>query len=246
MQMAQPRMSFTTLSEVQSWLDVRVAGCGSAQRCAAESLQLLAAGNVLSNFVRALLRGDHRDLTDLALRSYPHANGYDKILLVDRRPVYALHLHIWPPGGSPKQREHVHDHPWNFSSVLLTGAYQFDLFQLAKAGTLFHRYHCRYAEGVPGHRLQSAGTIMLRRTFGGVLTKGSSYTLTKELLHRIVNVPDTFTSSLMLHGSVQQHETNVFSAVPLATASVHERPFTGDELRTRLERLLSSLVQPSC
>ncbi|MDL2192821.1 hypothetical protein QQF40_15685 [Cobetia sp. LC6] len=58
-------------------------------------------------------------IEEIAKRSYVHANGFVKLLLVDKRPLYSVRLHIWP--STVIKETDIHDHPWDFDGFILNG-----------------------------------------------------------------------------------------------------------------------------
>src|SRR5688572_21463814 len=77
--------------------------------------------DALRDLIGAIL-GDPIQLEQVASRSYVHANGFDKLVLLGScAPIYKLRLHIWWPGRSEPELDNVHNHRWDFSSSVVTG-----------------------------------------------------------------------------------------------------------------------------
>ncbi len=67
------------------------------------------------------LAADPVRMTEVAARSYWHANGFAKLVLhVSDSPDFRIRMHVWPEGEGRGEQD-PHSHRWNFSSVLLCG-----------------------------------------------------------------------------------------------------------------------------
>lgn len=83
---------------------------------------------------------DHELLTKIAKRSYTHALGFDKLVLVDLSkdvdptlPKTQLRLHIWnPENDSVPMVESLHEHSFDFVSVILSGYLENQCFTMEK------------------------------------------------------------------------------------------------------------------
>ena len=93
--------------------------------------------NINKNNVIELLKEiikDEEKLLDISKRSYTHALGFDKIvLMVDKSTSYKpeLRLHLWYPeaNGVPLV-ESLHEHSFNFISTVLSGHLENQMFSL--------------------------------------------------------------------------------------------------------------------
>ncbi len=93
--------------------------------------------NINKNNVIQLLReivNDINKLEEISKRSYTHALGFDKIvLMVDKSTPYKpeLRLHLWYPeaNGVPLV-ESLHEHSFNFISTVLSGHLENQMFSL--------------------------------------------------------------------------------------------------------------------
>ena len=82
---------------------------------------------------------DDQLLEKLAKRSYSHTLGFDKIVLVDLSkdvspdlPKVQLRLHIWEPDNlSVPIVESLHEHSFDFVSLILTGKLENQVFQVS-------------------------------------------------------------------------------------------------------------------
>jgi hypothetical protein len=176
----------------------------------------------------AQIIGDGVQLAEVASRSIWHPNGFAKIVLLSR-PSYKLRLHIWrnSSGPQPDAREHIHNHRWDFSAILLAGGYCHQEFRPAASGEKFFAYTYRSAGDSSSYFLDPMGTQALRCVFNAHLSRGSRYTISSEVLHRVVPVPGQSAVSLVLEGPHRPSSVEVFTteevgqtgAAPRATLS---------------------------
>lgn len=154
---------------------------------------------MFDEFVEATRRDPHHH-TD----SYTHDNGYDKIVLFqDNVTRMKMRLHLWHPLLIPntmRPRQNVHNHRWDFSSVVLAGhvdhlAYQFSLD--SEEGEEFFHYRY-YARGSKEHYdVEERGKTRLICTETRRFSQGELYSVENDLLHR-VDIPDNLTVATLV------------------------------------------------
>jgi hypothetical protein len=156
--------------------------------------------------------GNGVQLADVANRSVWHPNGFAKIVLLSR-PLYSLRLHIWRNGSGSRDaaRENIHNHRWDFSTVLLAGGYCHQEFRPARSGEEFFAYTYCPASSLGSYSLDPMGTKALRCVFNAHLAQGSRYTISSEVLHRVVPDPGEPTVSLVLEGPHLPSRVEVFA-----------------------------------
>src|SRR4051794_7248927 len=60
-----------------------------------------------------------------------HDNGFQKLVLyASEATELKLVLHFWPPDDSRTDDDNIHNHRWDFSSVVLMGHLRSEVFQL--------------------------------------------------------------------------------------------------------------------
>jgi hypothetical protein len=163
--------------------------------------------------------GNGIQLADVASRSVWHPNGFAKIVLLSR-PLYNLRLHIWRNGSGARAaaRENIHNHRWDFSTVLLAGGYCHQEFRPAGGGEEFFAYTYRPAGSLGSYSLDPMGTKALRCVFNAHLSQGSRYTISSEVLHRVVPDPGEPTVSLVLGGPHLPSSVDVFTTQEVGKA----------------------------
>lgn len=205
---------------------------------------------LLAPCVPALLRElseSEAELARAAAESYPHHNGFDRIVLASLPGAsYSLRLHLW--WGDVTRREHVHGHPWNFGSVVLAGELHYEYFQEGPDGDLLHEYNYPLPTDPAGYRLIPSGRTVRLQTFArGVLPVGSHYWAGHPLLHRVWTEPGVPTATLMIHGPGVAYPSRVFLPEPADSVSAVRvvSRFSPAELAQKLVRALSLLPAPA-
>ncbi|WP_267244888.1 hypothetical protein [Streptomyces sp. PR69] len=190
-------------------------------------------------------------LSSAAERSYLHANGFTKIVLLAGES-YKLRLHLWWPGAAFGGRdvEDIHDHRWDFASCLLAGSYRYQEFHPGSVGSgcsaeTYHAYTYRSPGDASSFPLTSLGRQRLSCVFDATLTAGTSYVLRAEVPHRVINDPGRFTASLMLQCTARRSQTHVYTARDLGPGvDVPITRLTPDDLDEQLRNYLAHTGRP--
>jgi len=187
-------------------------------------------------------------LTEVAGRSYPHINLFDKIVLVGTDAIYGyrLTLHIWNPPFSESeiQAELIHDHRFSLWSAILAGTQtSVDYAEASDAGKSYREY--RYIpEKRPEHFIdfyEFRGEKRLREIKTHARTAGSSYFLGVPSVHTVL-LPSSLTCSLVLRGPRQREYANIYNTrYPEENAAFDNSMFSPLVLKTKLESLLAVL-----
>lgn len=128
--------------------------------------------------------------------SYVHDNGFDKIILFqDPVTKMKLRLHVWHPLMIPnivRPRQNVHNHRWDFSSIVLIGYVDHLSYSFAEKDEdgedFFHyRYYARVSK--EHYEVKERGKAKIIHTGIERFNVGGFYSVQNELLHR-VDVPD--------------------------------------------------------
>jgi len=206
----------------------------------ADALLAIARPDVLRSVLDELL-GSYNRLADIAARSLWHPNGFAKIVLLSHSR-YKLRLHVWEneANASTVIEGNVHNHGWDFSTILLAGSYRHQEFRSAADGDEFFAYKYR-SDVMPGaYCLVPAGNQTLRCVFDAYLSQGSRFTISSEVLHRVVPDPRQPTVSLVLQGPHQPSSDDVFASSEVSETSVVDADaLSEDFLRHQLSAVLS-------
>jgi hypothetical protein len=157
----------------------------------------------------SLIRADASRLAALASCSYRHRNGFDKIVLASPAggPL-KLVLHVWPPRGFDLT-DHIHDHRWDFASVVLCGALRLELYAPDADGANYSAMRYRSLPGVGNYELHPRGTMAVSAHASVTMMEGSTYSWASGLLHRAWGLPGQVTATLIVQGPPTRNSTNV-------------------------------------
>lgn len=182
---------------------------------------------------------DEQQVRNAADRSYIHPNGFIKIVLLANKQL-KLRLHIWPANVGEQIEENIHNHAWDFSSLLLIGGLRFQEFRMADTGTTFQSYTYDRRSDQSNYSLLPSGELKGCCTFDALLTAHAAYNLRADALHRILSVPQQTTATLVLQGPRYFSPVQVLANRHLNTgSSVHLTRLSGSTLVRHIADLQS-------
>src|SRR6266851_4331551 len=160
----------------------------------------------------ALIAAIHADplrLARLAQTSYRHDNGFDKIVLAaPSGNRFKLVLHVWQEGYT-NDPDNIHNHRWDFASVVLCGALQFELYAPDQSGVIYPVVRYRSPGGSDTYELSRAGSARVSVHASMIMAAGTSYSWTADLLHRASGIAAGTTATLIVQGPSIREETTV-------------------------------------
>jgi hypothetical protein len=180
-------------------------------------------------------------LGDVAGRSFWHDNGFAKIVLLSHSS-YKLRLHIWQKsaGFPTSSGGNIHNHRWDFSTILLAGGYRHQEFRQSADGETFFAYKYSTAGTHGTYQLAPAGSQTLRCVFDAHLSQGSGFTASSEVLHRVTPDASGPTVSLVLEGPHQPSTSDVFAINEVSnTSDALVEGLSTDYLRRHMMGVLS-------
>lgn len=190
-----------------------------------------------------LFRQDESRLEALAECSYRHRNGFDKIVLASPAgTALKLVLHVWPSEDRIDDDD-IHDHRWDFASVVVSGRLQLEMYQPDVRGDSFSVMSYRSLPGPGNCELEPKGTMTVSPCVSVTLPVGSDYSWSANLLHRAYGLPGHPTATLIVQGPPGRQTTSVL--VPAGRVHTHRNP-EQPLMRLRpdqLERTLSILAR---
>lgn len=150
-------------------------------------------------------------------RSYLHRNGFLRLTLAPSSSYY-LRLHVWDTrhGGLPNFPESIHNHNSDFASVILTGGYRHEIFYRSSAGESYYQYDYNSQRGSGSFSLEPKGPVPLALNSNSYLGANTSYTLTTDVLHRVIPRADSLTASLVLKGPTVNPVSQMYTQEMLA------------------------------
>ncbi len=196
---------------------------------------------ILLDLIDSLLKSP-KELEKIATQSYRHANGFNKIMLFDKRPKYALRLHLWD--FNTKVDSHIHNHEWDLSGIVLYGSYRWKLYELSKKSSLKqqYEYECLYNQDYGGHQYVNEKYASTKKYFDVILNKGSQYTINGDIYHKITNFGKKEAASLVLHSDVSDHKISVISNAKLESKKIfYNEHFSIFELEKLLNKFKKKL-----
>jgi hypothetical protein len=235
-----------TLQDIKERLEGAVENGSSSTFEGSESIiRRLAEPQALRSMIGQIM-ADESALTDIAARSYYHANSFLKVVLMagDKNP-WKLRLHMWhpQPNVAGTITEDIHSHRWDFTTALVVGEYLAQEFRVG-SGTDYHHFKYRPIGKGKTFSLEAQGTEQLTRVFEAILPAGTVYHINHEVLHRISRSAEKAAASLVLQPPAVEEFTNVYRISRVGEKSKTEievlRP-TVAQLRDELERFLTWL-----
>jgi hypothetical protein len=195
-------------------------------------------------------------LTEIAGRSYPHVNKFDKVVLVGNNEPqsYRLTLHLWQPPYSERalRQELIHDHRFDFWSTILTGTLESEEFELREARTdqddgltAYRQYKfvpevARTTDFREFYEFQ--GSVYLSRTGMRREHAGGTYYLDAPRIHRIILPRRGITCSLVLRGPRLRSYSYIYNTTyPSRDTFLQNKMFSERDLSHRLAQILAAL-----
>lgn len=179
----------------------------------------------------------------VAARSYRHALGFDKVILVSLIPYGQLRLHIWWP-DVPRQLEHVHNHRFSFSSAIVVGRLRNMIFS-EEVGSSSGLRQRSYVEDAPldqqRWRFRASGETAIGEFLSVEMAESSTYTMHAGALHRVeAGAPLTVTVFLETEWT-KPFSTVLVEANAMPPAPAAQQRYSVMEIRALLTRLIAAL-----
>lgn len=197
------------------------------------------------NFVSLLKKRikDLEALKDIASKSYFHSNGFDKIILSNILPNHFLRMHIW--GITSKKTCNfmgdIHNHYWDFSSIMVNGSYTSEYFVISEKGKKMEKY--QYIAEADRYSLKHLGQEKFQCVQKCYMSEGSFYTQSQSFLHKVSSAPDYLTITLVLQGPNLTNFNEIYTEekVDISKTLVDVERMTVNELSKKLNYVLEYL-----
>jgi hypothetical protein len=188
------------------------------------------------------LTADPQALQAAAAHTIEHPNGFDRLTLVDALPHYRIRLHIWWPERRGAV-EDIHNHAWDFGSVVLAGQLRFKTYTAGETGEEHFVY--RHTYGAAGnYRDDEVERCRLVLGLNAVLPAGTQYTFDHRQLHTVSPEGEGPVATLVVTGRLLRDGSDVF-VKKARNEDGFRQPTTvisADDLRVRLLRLAPHLT----
>lgn len=163
----------------------------------------------LAHFLE-VIRADRARLMATANASYRHRNGFDKIVLASPAGcALKLVLHLWQQGEASDGIDHIHNHRWDFASIVLQGALRYELYDKDPRGAAYSKMQYRPLPQSRSYELAHCGSMTVSVQATATLAAGSTYTWAATLLHRAWAAPGQATATLIVQGPPVRRRTTV-------------------------------------
>ncbi len=216
---------------------------------AKESINLL--GNITFNNVRDLLLyiTQEENLAEkMRSISYSHVLGFDKLILAEGNNGEKVRLHIWHKDQPTYQKNKfvdIHDHYWDFSSLVLKGPLLSRRYMVSNTGNNQHQRIKLVPKLLGDYELREAGTQSLELIEQKRIREGEVHTLEHHQLHSIVN--EDFAVSLVLQGRRLSKENTIYRKSDLIEKAQNSNinRMTKEGFKGIIESILGALEKSS-
>jgi hypothetical protein len=181
-------------------------------------------------------------IDEIASRSCEHSNGFDKITLISPNDkAFQLRLHTWLPTRRVVKPEDVHNHSWDFTSIVLFGSLRMQQYEISKEGLAM--FHYRYGVQPFDAAIKYIAKRRLTCILDLQMMPGSTYTLSHKVFHRALT-EDVATATLVLQGPFLSSDASIFTTTRLQLNEKSELPmkwFKRPDLKPKLQETLRLL-----
>ena len=149
----------------------------------------------------------------IQLGAYTHPNGFYKISLGKSLGRKKIRLHVWPKSMDMKlYQQGIHDHPWEFSSVVIVGSVISRIYSVDSKGFSYYKHICRVDDVENfGHDIDYAREESLGMLMEIHLAQGSCYFERQDVLHQVLpGSTDTLTATLVVQSEPRGKETRLY------------------------------------
>lgn len=169
-----------------------------------------------------------------SLRGVQHPNGFIKIQLFSRRDLGAVRLHVWPPLSD---EGHLHNHRWDFSSVILSGCLHTEEFVVAD-GTRLVAHRCKSTP--TGYSFESMGPRNVVSVAETQVRTGEAYFQDHASFHRARALRDGCVS-LVVCGPAFNDSSTVLVSTNDTPASERFRELESHEIQVYVGQAMEML-----
>lgn len=223
--------------------DAIVAGIipGQSPTLLEEVARQYAATSELSRILQEVLDDPSGLCEDVSHRSYVHPLGFDKYVLLSDLPQFQARLHVWW-AGRERATEHVHNHRFDLVSAVVLGRLGFEVFRRAQSGITMVRLEESLHSRTLDWEFRQVGTLTIERALTTSLTRGSSYSLMADTMHRVNVDKDIFTATMFIETRALRPTTTVLVApCDEPPRRLDRRTLSVSECKRRLQRVIERL-----
>lgn len=184
------------------------------------------------------LSNDPEAVSELARSSYRHPNGFIKLILAKHSNGSRVRMHVW---DSASEASDIHDHFWDFSSMVVTGQLRSERFRRSARGVIFEELDLLWRPQ-DAFALRQSGKQPLACISETVASAGQTHALDASDLHRVSVWRHGLTATVVLQGRDIRPDNHVFRTpgnVPLR--AFRPRRLMSDEVRKVLNGVIRSI-----
>lgn len=184
---------------------------------------------------------DDTILDELVCNTYVHDNGFIKLILIDKRPDYAVRLHIWPP--NVMKDSSIHNHPWDLDGLIVTGKYTWSIYhENENSSSKLNLYECKYKSDYKTHEFIRIRDIYMDEVLCFDMKKDCLYAANKNIYHRITKSNEDWAATLMICGQVESNTAHVILEAQKDTnTSIAPSSLSSEKIKGYLARILKEL-----
>lgn len=189
----------------------------------------------LSSLINRILNDDDL-ITKIASNSYYHDNGFQKITFFSGKN-FNLRIHIhW--NDKEQKKSNIHDHRWNFSSLILSGGYISEIFEISDKGLPKELFHYFPKEKLTGnYSLHHIGKVFLKRIGHTKYTKSDINHGTAGEIHKITYTSNEPTITVFVTGKHELNHARVLSDDMLSNEKIMISSISNQDLILTLKKI---------
>ncbi len=206
-------------------------------------LEVVAQPTRLSRVLTSVL-SDPNQAEALALRSYGHSTGMERIQLAAAGP-YSLRLHFWMPARDEVIPEDPHNHVYQFGAKVLSGILVTDLYARGGEGEQMNMYEIASQTTLVKPKPEQIGVARLVHMTppGGIVltSQDHAYTMSETVIHSVTHGDSRQpVITLNLRGPTVRDRSTFFRDETMPTANPTPTPV---DIVSRLGSLLHQISQ---
>lgn len=145
----------------------------------------------------------------ISSQSFNHYNGFFKIILF-RGKSKIFRIHIWDSiNYTLNYKENIHNHRWDFMSILLSGECIHELYRYSEFGEVYYEYEYNPKNKKSDTNLRFLGINKLEKIKSEIIVSPNKYLIDSDDLHRVTT--KKYTASFVVTSSLKKQVTNVFN-----------------------------------
>lgn len=184
----------------------------------------------LRNVVQTVLSNETL-FDQVARASYRHPNGFDKLILFRDASGAMIKLDAW--WSDDDQWGEIHNHRFDFSSIVMSGALQFRHYLESNDGSMEEQRSYRVTDPTSTDHLVSR-PIRLTQAWEGSMESGSSYDLECHMYHMARGTVGRDTITLVAQAAPRRSYSEALLGRPYLPPLID---LTHADVRDRLERI---------